>query len=187
MRCLSCSALINWLISGTGVQLHYFGCTLKAYKRGIIKNINIYGEMHGFIPVFAAWLGVKVAEIPVNHRARIHGRAKYNLSRVSRVIFDLVVVRFFSDYMTRPIQFFGRIAKIIGLYGFSSLIVLTMLGLADVISFSINTLIVIASLLLFAMLQIISIGLLGEIMIRSYFEGQDKDYYVVEKILNEEN
>jgi len=100
--------IINKLIEGTKIQLHDFGCTLKAYKRGITKNIHLYGEMHRFIPVFAAWLGVKVAEIPVHHHPRIHGNAKYNLSRVPRVILDLLVVRFFSDSLTRPIQFFGK-------------------------------------------------------------------------------
>ncbi|MBW2411206.1 MAG: tetratricopeptide repeat protein [Deltaproteobacteria bacterium] len=144
-------------------QLHDFGCTLKAYKRGIIKNIKLYGEMHRFIPAFAAWLGVNVAEIPVNHRPRVHGLPKYNLSRVSRVIFDLVVVRFFSDYMTRPIQFFGRIAKILGFYGFSSIIALALLQLFGVLPLSLNTIVLLTAILMFAILQIISIGLLGTI------------------------
>ncbi|HQB41831.1 MAG TPA: glycosyltransferase, partial [Candidatus Cloacimonadota bacterium] len=96
--------IINYLIQGTRIQLNDFGCTLKAYKKEIVKNIRLYGEMHRFIPVFAAWLGVRVAEIPVKHHPRIHGTAKYNLSRVSRVLFDFLVIRFFSDYMTRPIQ-----------------------------------------------------------------------------------
>jgi glycosyltransferase involved in cell wall biosynthesis len=176
--------IINWLIYGTGVKLHDFGCTLKAYKRGIIKNINLYGEMHRFIPVFAAWLGVKVAEIPVNHRPRIHGKAKYNLSRVSRVIFDLIVVRFFSDYLTRPIQFFGRIAKLLALHGGLIIFLFSALSMAGILAVSLNTLILLTAVLMFAILQILSIGLLGEIMIRSYFEGQNKDSYIVEKILN---
>ncbi|KPA12073.1 glycosyl transferase family 2, partial [Candidatus Magnetomorum sp. HK-1] len=110
---LIANKIINKLIAGTGVKLNDYGCTLKAYKRGIVKNINLYGEMHRFIPVFAAWLGVNITEIPVNHRKRIKGEAKYNLSRVSRVIFDLVLVRFYSDYLTRPIKFFGKIAKLL--------------------------------------------------------------------------
>ncbi len=182
---LIANRIINKLIEGTGVQLHDFGCTLKAYKRGIIKNIQLYGEMHRFIPVFAAWLGVKVAEIPVNHRARKYGVAKYNLSRVSRVIFDLIVVRFFSDYMTRPIQFFGKIAKkLVGL-GLIGIFILTCLNLFANLPVSLNTLILLTAMLLFASLQILFAGLLGEIMIRSYFEGQKKDYYVVEKIIND--
>jgi glycosyltransferase involved in cell wall biosynthesis/Tfp pilus assembly protein PilF len=184
---LLANRIINKLIEGTNVQLHDFGCTLKAYKKGIIKNINLYGEMHRFIPVFAAWLGVRIAEIPVNHRPRRFGNPKYNLSRISRVIFDLIVVRFFSDYMTRPIQFFGKIAKKLATGG---LIIIIFLGSMNAIldlSISINTLIILMSILLFASLQILFIGLLGEILIRSYFEGQKKDYYVVEKIVKGES
>jgi glycosyltransferase involved in cell wall biosynthesis/Tfp pilus assembly protein PilF len=176
--------IINKLIEGTGVQLHDYGCTLKAYKQGIVKNIHLYGEMHRFIPVFAAWLGVRVTEIPVKHHPRQFGVAKYDLSRVSRVIFDLIVVRFFSDYMTRPIQFFGKIAKKIA--GWSMLFISLLIGLAlfTPINISINTILILTALLTFAVLQITSMGLLGEIMMRSYFENQNKDYYVVEKIIN---
>ncbi len=177
--------IINKLIEGTQVQLHDFGCTLKAYKLGIVKNIDLYGEMHRFIPVFAAWLGVKVTEIPVNHRPRVHGYAKYNLSRVSRVIFDLIVVRFFSDYMTRPIQFFGKIAKKLLTGGLIFLFILALLSMLTPLSLSPASYIILAALLMFACLQIISIGLLGELMMRSYFEIQKKDSFVVEKITNE--
>lgn len=177
--------IINKLIEGTGVQLHDFGCTLKAYKRGIVKNIQLYGEMHRYVPVFAAWLGVKVTEIPVNHSPRLFGTAKYNLSRVSRVIFDLIVVRFFSDYMTRPIQFFGRIAKKLAVMGVVVIAVLGLLSLTTTLQISFNMVVMLIALLLFAILQIISMGLLGEIMIRSYFETQNKDYYVVENIVND--
>jgi hypothetical protein len=141
--------------------------------------------MHRFIPVFAAWIGVKVTEIPVNHRPRIHGTAKYNLSRVSRVIFDLIVVRFFSDYMTRPIQFFGKIAKKITGYGFLTIAILSMLGLFHLLPISLNTVLILIALLLFSSLQLLTMGLIGEILIRFYFEMQHKDSYVVERILND--
>jgi glycosyltransferase involved in cell wall biosynthesis/Flp pilus assembly protein TadD len=177
--------IINKLIEGTGVQLRDFGCTLKAYKKGIVKNIHLYGEMHRFIPVFAAWLGVKVTEIPVNHRPRLHGKAKYNLSRVSRVIFDLIVVRFFSDYMTRPIQFFGKIARAIAAWGLLIIAILGGLGLARILPVSLNTVLILGALVLFSSMQMLTMGLLGELMIRFYFEGQRKDYYVVERILND--
>jgi len=176
--------IINKLIEGTNVQLRDFGCTLKAYKHGIVKNINLYGEMHRFIPVFAAWIGVKVAEIPVNHRPRVHGTAKYNLSRVSRVIFDLIVVRFFSDYMTRPIQFFGKVAKLITEYGLLVLGVLSICGFTRLLPISLNTILILIALLLFSSLQILIMGLIGELMMRFYFEVQTKDSYVVERILN---
>jgi glycosyltransferase involved in cell wall biosynthesis/Flp pilus assembly protein TadD len=177
--------IINKLIEGTNVQLRDFGCTLKAYKKGIVKNIHLYGEMHRFIPVFAAWIGVNVTEIPVNHRPRIHGTAKYNLSRVSRVIFDLIVVRFFSDYMTRPIQFFGKIAKTITGYGLIAIAGLSVFGLTHLLPISLNTVLLLTALLLFSSLQLLTMGLIGELMIRFYFEVQNKDSYVVERILND--
>ncbi len=177
--------IINKLIEGTNVQLRDFGCTLKAYKKGIVKNIHLYGEMHRFIPVFAAWIGVKVAEIPVHHRPRVHGVAKYNLSRVSRVIFDLIVVRFFSDYMTRPIQFFGKIARKMTGYGLMVIALFAGLGLFKVLPVSLNTVLILTALLLFSSLQLLTMGLIGELMIRFYFEVQHKDYYVVESILND--
>lgn len=179
--------IINKLIEGTGVQLKDYGCTLKAYKRGIIKNINLYGEMHRFIPVFAAWLGVKVAEVSVNHRPRIYGSAKYNLSRVSRVVFDLIVIRFFSDPTTTPIQFFGKIAKKIAGIGIIAIFALLCLALFANSTISMNTVVLSSGILLLAVLQIGFMGLLGEIMMRTYFEGQKKDYYTVEKIINDEN
>lgn len=184
---MAANRIINKLIEGTGVQLHDFGCTLKAYKRGIVKNIDLYGEMHRFIPVFAAWLGVKVTEIPVNHRPRIHGYAKYSLSRVSRVIFDLVVVRFFSDYMTRPIQFFGKIAKKLIIAGLAGILFLILISAFTSFTLSAINVIILGALLLFAALQFISIGLLGELMMRSYFEIQKKDSFVVEKITTRGN
>ncbi|MBT6052776.1 MAG: glycosyltransferase [Candidatus Scalindua sp.] len=184
---LIANKIINKLIEGTGVQLKDFGCTLKAYKKGIIKNINLYGEMHRFIPAFAAWLGVKVTEIPVNHRPRIHGVAKYNLSRISRVLFDLIVIRFFSDPTTTPIQFFGKIAKKIAGIGMIAIFALSCMALFSSSTISMNTVVLSFGILLLAVLQIAFMGLLGEIMMRTYFEGQKKDYYTVEKIINDEN
>ena len=178
------NGLINRLISATGVQLHDYGCTLKAYKRGIIKNINLYGEMHRFIPCFAAWLGVKVTEIPVNHRPRIHGQAKYGLSRVPRVIFDLLVVRFFADYMTRPIQFFGKIARKLGAVGVLLLFLLCLATLFTPLVLSAGELLIMLAILMVAVLQIITMGLLGEIMVRAYFETQKKDSFIVRRIIN---
>ena len=178
------NGIINKLISGTGIQLHDFGCTLKAYKSEIIKNIHLYGEMHRFIPVFAAWLGVRVAELPVNHRPRVHGNAKYGLSRVSRVIFDLIVVRFFADFMTRPIQFFGRAAKLALKLGLASLLILLGLSLGGLLPLKADTFLILGSILTMACLQILLMGLTGEILIRHYFEAQRKDHYVIEKVLN---
>ncbi len=180
--------IINKLIEGTKIQLHDFGCTLKAYKRGITKNIHLYGEMHRFIPVFAAWLGVKVAEIPVHHHPRIHGNAKYNLSRVPRVILDLLVVRFFSDSLTRPIQFFGKIARKMFSWGnvFLGLILIAKLIFGDKFPFSFDSVLILFGILTLTSFQVVVMGLLGEIMMRIYFEGQKKDYFIVEKIIQKE-
>jgi len=175
--------IINKLIEGTGIRLHDFGCTLKAYKRGIVKNIHLYGEMHRFIPVFAAWLGVRVAEIPVNHHPRIHGKAKYNLSRVSRVILDLLVVRFFSDSLTRPIQFFGKMGRLLFLYGAGILVAAGVLKAFATMPWSYDTLVLLFGMLSIASFLVVIMGLLGEIMMRIYFESQKKDYFIVEKVL----
>ena len=172
--------IINHLISGTGIKLNDFGCTLKAYKKEIIKNINLYGEMHRFIPVFAAWLGVKVIEIPVKHHPRIHGSAKYNLSRVTRVLFDFIVVRFFSDYMTRPIQFFGKIVFNIFTWGTVIFSLLTVLSFFTIIN--LNTIVILYGILMMLCTQVLFMGLLGEILMRVYFENQNKTSYIVEKI-----
>lgn len=175
--------LINKLIEATGVQLNDFGCTLKAYKKYIIKNIHIYGEMHRFIPAFAGWLGVKVAEIEVNHRPRVHGQTKYNLSRVTRVIFDLIVVRFFADYMTKPIQFFGKLA--IKVMQLALLVIIACAGLKYFINVQISYefMTIIFAMFAFAAMQLLSVGLLGEILVRSYFEGQGKRSYEIEEVL----
>ena len=176
--------LINKLIEGTNVQLHDFGCTLKAYKKGIVKNIHLYGEMHRFIPAFAGWLGVKVTEIPVKHHPRIHGNAKYNLSRVWRVLFDLLVVRFFADFMTRPIQFFGKIAK--NMFGWGAFFIAFLVGfklLFDHIPISYDTFLILFGILSVTSFQLVVMGLLGEIIMRVYFEGQKKDAYIVEKVV----
>lgn len=176
--------IINKLIEGTRIQLNDYGCTLKAYRKSVVKDLRIYGEMHRFIPVFAAWLGARICEMPVNHRPRMHGRSKYNLSRVTTVLLDLLVVRFFSDFMTRPIQFFGKIAKFVFTMGMGFLVFLGLCNLLFDLPVTLNTLLILAGILLAACLQFIIVGLIGEIQIRSYFETQDKDQYVIDRTIN---
>ena len=175
--------IINFLIAGTNVHLKDYGCTLKAYKAGIVKNINLYGEMHRFIPAFAAWLGVRMIEIEVNHRERFSGEAKYNLSRVSRVILDLIVVRFFSDYGTRPIQFFGRCAKLLTKIGTVGALLVVLAKQVVDIPISYSALAVLFGFILLSSLQLIFTGLLGEISMRTYYESQDKETYCIREIL----
>lgn len=178
--------IINYLIAGTCVRLNDYGCTLKAYKAGIVKNIKLYGEMHRFIPVFAAWLGVRMTEIEVNHRKRHSGKAKYNLSRVSRVILDLVVVRFFSDYGTRPIQFFGRCAKLLVKLGLVGMGLLWAAKAFFGLPLSYSSMAILLGLVLFSGLQMVFIGLLGEITMRTYYESQSKETYYIRDILEAE-
>lgn len=178
------SQVANRLISKmTGVELHDYGCSLKAYKRDVIEGINLYGEMHRFIPALANWMGVKVAEVPVNHSARQFGQSKYGLGRIVRVILDLMTVKFLLDYATRPIQIFGLI-------GLGSLFVGSALGgyLATIRLFFNQAiggrpLVILAALLVMIGVQLIIMGLLGEIMVRTYHETQNKPIYAVRTVL----
>ncbi len=178
------SATANWLIStGTGVRLHDYGCALKAYRSDVVKSINLYGDLHRFIPAIASYYGVTVAEVPVNYRSRQFGRSKYGIGRITRVILDLLTVRFLLSYSTRPIQIFG-------LMGLGSL----GLGMAIGLYLTLDKLIYQANLverplLLFAILlvmvgvQFITMGLLGEMISRTYHESQDKPIYTVREEL----
>ncbi len=163
------SMIANSLISKiTGVKLHDYGCTLKAYKKDILKDIHLYGEMHRFIPALTSWMGARVAEIPVSHSARKFGTSKYGLNRTFRVILDLINVKFLITYSTRPIQFFGKIGllslagaalSLAGLVGYKLLYGTDMTG---------NPLLYLAILLILIGVQFITLGLLGEINIRIY-------------------
>lgn len=178
------SICANWLISRiTGVRLHDYGCTLKAYRREVAQNIGLYGEMHRFIPAMASWMGVNVAEIPVNHHPRRHGTSKYGLSRTLRVILDLITVKFLLSYATKPLQIFGTV-------GFVSFVTGVLIGSylsIDKLVFghglSTRPMLFLAILLILVGIQFISMGLLGEMMVRIYYEGQNKPTYVVKEIL----
>ncbi|MBU0973566.1 MAG: glycosyltransferase family 2 protein [Proteobacteria bacterium] len=178
--------IINKLISGTGVSLHDYGCTLKAYRREVLQNIKLYGEMHRFIPAFAAWLGVRVDEVEVKHYQRSSGVSKYGLSRITRVLFDFVIVRFFADYMTKPIQFFGKIAIFCTSAGMAlgGFLFLGLVWFDWNISF--NSFLTIFLFTVILSVQCITIGLLGEIHIRNYFELLDKDPYVIRNIVEKQ-
>ncbi|MEW6214401.1 MAG: glycosyltransferase family 2 protein, partial [Nitrospirota bacterium] len=112
------STIANWLISNvTGVKLHDYGCSLKAYRRDVIKNLKLYGEMHRFIPAVASWYGVRVAEVETVHHPRLRGRSKYGISRTIKVVLDLITVKFLQSFSTKPIQFFGPVGVISGFLG----------------------------------------------------------------------
>jgi glycosyltransferase involved in cell wall biosynthesis len=187
------SMLANALISKiTGVALHDYGCTLKAYRREVVKNLHLYGDMHRFLPALASWVGGELAEIEVNHAARRFGKSKYGISRTFRVILDLMTVKFLLRYSTHPIQMFGKVGMYFGVPGF--LMLLAMVGghasylmfgtewCADLVKrpFWVITPFM---LILFCM-QFISMGLLAEIQIRTYHESQGKPIYVVKERLS---
>ena len=176
------SRIANWVISQiTGVHLHDYGCTLKAYRREVIDNIELYGEMHRFIPALASWVGAEISEIEVGHEARRYGRSKYGISRTIRVILDLVTVRFLLSYSTRPIHIFGLVGMISGFFGFLlSMIVVIQRQFCQISAD--RPMLLLAVLLILLGFNFISMGLLGELQVRTYHESQGKPIYVVREI-----
>jgi len=182
------SMMANWLISKvTGVQLHDYGCSLKAYRRDVIKNLKLYGEMHRFIPAVASWYGVRIAEVETVHYPRLHGKSKYGISRTLKVVLDLITVKFLQSFSTKPIQFFGPVGVFSGFLGFHILFYLS----ADKIFFRHDIggrpLLLLGALLIIVGIQLIGMGLLGEMLVRVYHESQRKPIYVIKKILGPEN
>lgn len=174
------SRIANWLISRvTGVHLHDYGCSLKAYRNEVVKNVKLYGELHRFVPAIASWMGVRIFEMPVRHHARRYGRSKYGISRTLRVILDLLTVRFLLSYAARPMQVFGRWGFVCTALGVGLGIYLTILKLARNVSLASRPLLSLAVLLMIIGIQFISMGLLAELMVRVYHESQDKPIYVV--------
>lgn len=178
------SHMANWLISrSTGVDLHDFGCTLKAYRREVITEFRLYGEMHRFIPAYANSVGARIIEMPVRHYARKFGKAKYGLERTLKVILDLVTVRFLNSYANKPIYLFGGAGAIMILI---SLIVLMTLFVRRVF-FSISVLgspFFQMSTMVFIMgFQSILMGLIAELLVRTYHESQGKRTYTVRKVI----
>ncbi len=173
------SMIANWLISRvTGVKLHDYGCSLKAYKADVIKNINLYGEMHRFIPAVANWYGVKIAEVKTDHHPRMYGKSKYGITRTIRVILDLITVKFLQSFSTRPLQAFGPIGLLCGLTGFVISLYLTALKLSGE-SIGGRPLLIFGVLLIIVGIQLIGMGLLGEMIVRVYHESQRKPIYAL--------
>ena len=174
------SQLANRLISyTTDVNLHDYGCSLKAFRYEVAKQISLYGEMHRFIPAIASWVGVKIAEIKVNHRARVAGESKYGISRTFRVILDLMTVKFLLSYSSRPLQFFGAIGLASSVSGIVIAFWMTMQKMFYAVPMSDRPLLLFSILLIFIGLQFITFGLLAELTTRTYHEAQDKPIYNV--------
>lgn len=177
------SQIANRVISfATDVKLHDYGCTLKAFKKDVAKQLSLYGEMHRFIPAIASWMGVSIAEVKVNHRPRVLGISKYGISRTFRVILDLIAVKFLLSYSTRPIQFFGLIGLVSGAIGIFISMYVTIQRLVFSIPLGDRPILLLAVLLMFIGLQFITVGLLAEMQIRTYHESQRKPIYVIRNI-----
>lgn len=179
------SRLANRLISlTTGVHLHDYGCTLKAMSAEVARNIHLYGEMHRFIPAVASWMGVAIAEVVVSHRPRHRGRSKYGISRTLRVLLDLLTVKFLLNYSSRPLQIFGLVGLLLGGSGFAMGCYLTWVkyGLGQPIGG--RPLLLLAILLMFSGLQLISLGLLGELLARLYHETRSRPVYAIRQTLS---
>lgn len=179
------STLGNWLISfSTGVKLHDYGCTLKAFRKEVVKNIKLYGEMHRFIPAIASNMGFLVTEIKVNHRGRLFGKSKYRSTRFIRIILDLLTVKFLLSYSTRPLQIFGLIGLITGGIGVILGFYLSYLRLIVKVGISGRPLLLLAILLMVIGLQFIILGLLAEIMVRAYHESTKKKIYFIQETVD---
>jgi glycosyltransferase involved in cell wall biosynthesis len=178
------SMIANRLISwATGVRLHDYGCSLKAFRAEVVKPLKLYGEMHRFIPAIASEQGVAIAELEVSHRPRAHGRSKYGLSRTVRVILDLLLVKFLLSYSTRPLQIFGLMGMAMFVLGGVITGYLAYVRLLGEQSIANRPLLFFGGLLLLSGLQLVTVGLLAELQARTYHESQNKPTYVIRDIL----
>jgi len=172
--------IISWI---GGVHLHDYGCSLKAYRREVLQDVRLYGEMHRFIPIYASWAGARVTEIPVDHHARTHGKSKYGISRTIKVIFDLITIKFMAEYQTKPLYVFGGFGILAFLIAVIAGIWAVVLKIAYATSFILTPLPIITVVMLAISVQFFLMGLLAELLVRTYHESQNKSIYAVrEKI-----
>jgi glycosyltransferase involved in cell wall biosynthesis len=177
------SKLANSLISRIGgVPLHDYGCTLKGYRREVVQHIRLYGEMHRFIPIYASWAGAKVTEIPVRHHPRVSGSSKYGLSRSYKVILDLLTVKMLGSYSTKPMYFFGGVGLIACAGGFFFALYTLYEKYFNGVKAHNNPLLLLAVFLFLLGVQFILMGLVAELVIRTWFESQDKTPYIVRQL-----
>ena len=180
------SVIANRVISiATGVHLHDYGCSLKAFRAEVVKPLKLYGEMHRFLPAIASEQGVSIAEVAVNHRERRHGRSKYGIGRTIRVILDLMTVKFLLSYSTRPVQIFGLVGFAMGVPGVLILAWLTFVKFVGQEAIGNRPLLSLGILLVFTGVQLVTLGLLAEMQARTYHESQKKPTYVIRDVLEE--
>ena len=172
--------LISWI---TGVKLHDYGCTLKAMRSDVAKELRLYGEMHRFIPAIANWIGVRVGEMKVNHRARQFGTSKYGIGRTIRVFLDLVTVRFLQGYLQRPMQIFGLGGLASFALGFAISAYLTYEKFVYGEALAARPLLLLGALLIVVGLQLMSLGLVADVLTRTYYESQHKPPYYMRRII----
>ena len=171
--------LISW---ATGVELHDYGCSLKAFRAEVVKPLRLYGEMHRFIPAIASQMGVRIEEMVVNHRPRRAGVTKYGLGRTVRVLLDLATVKFLLSYSTRPLQIFGLLGLITGAVGTLITAYLAYIRLFTTQGIGDRPLLLLGVMLIFIGVQLLTFGLLAEVLARTYYESQDKPTYVIREI-----
>lgn len=172
--------IISWI---GGVYLHDYGCSLKAYRREVIQDVRLYGEMHRFIPIYASWAGARVTEIPVDHHARTMGKSKYGISRTIKVVFDLITIKFMAEYQTKPLYVFGAFGLLAFFISIVAGIWAVALKFVYGISFILTPLPIITIVMLAISVQFFLMGLLAELLVRTYHESQNKAIYAVrEKI-----
>jgi glycosyltransferase involved in cell wall biosynthesis len=179
------SRVANRLVASlSGVPLHDFGCSLKAYRRDALTGVKLYGEMHRFIPIYAGWAGARVTETPVTHHPRATGQSKYGLSRTIKVLFDLITIKFLSSYLTKPLYLFGTAGAICLLISFLTFALSLYYRFVEGVHLNRMPLATL-SMIMFAMgVQFIFMGLLAEMIVRTYHESQDKPTYLVRERIN---
>jgi len=178
--------IINKLIEGTNVQLRDFGCTLKAYDRDVLKETPLYGEMHRFIPAVASWCGASITEMVVHHRPRVAGVAKYGLTRTFKVVLDLITVKFLLSFSTKPIYVFGGLGvfSLLGACLSGGIVLYQKFISTPPLAMNRNPLLVLTAMLITTAVQFLLMGLLAELLVRTYHESQNRPTYSVRHILS---
>jgi glycosyltransferase involved in cell wall biosynthesis len=177
------SVIANRLVSAiSGVRLHDYGCSLKAYRRSVLEDVRLYGEMHRFVPIYASWQGARVTEMPVTHHPRTRGKSNYGIERTLKVVLDLLVVKFLSSYLTKPIYVFGGfgiVALVVATLAFVVMVYLRLAGIADFIQTPLPLVVV-----MFVLVGCLSIllGLVAELTVRTYYESQGKRTYAIREV-----
>lgn len=174
------NSLISWI---TGVHLHDYGCTLKAYRRDLVQRLNLYGEMHRFLPALLAHVGARITEVEVQHHPRHAGRSKYGIGRTGKVLLDLMTVKFLGTYATKPIYLFGGLGFLSLGGGFLTVIALLIMKYFFGISMILTPLPVLAAMLVIVGVQLLLMGLLAEMLVRTYHESQEKKIYVLREVV----